>query len=56
VQDATGSRTVTWWSGIKWPGGVEPTLTTTGGDVDVFGFIVTAVANYDGFIVGQGVS
>jgi len=29
-QDATGSRTVNWWSGIRWPGGgVAPTLTTT---------------------------
>lgn len=32
VQDGTGSRTVTWggeFSGIKWPGGSAPTITTT---------------------------
>lgn len=30
VQDATGTRTVTGWpAGVKWSGGVEPTLTTT---------------------------
>jgi hypothetical protein len=28
-QDATGSRVVTWWSNIRWPGGAAPTLTTT---------------------------
>jgi hypothetical protein len=53
VQDATGSRTVTWFSTIKWPGGVAPTLTTTANKTDVFGFIVTSAGNYDGFIIGQ---
>ena len=56
VQDGTGSRTVIWWSTIKWPFGTEPTLSTTGGDVDVFGFTVTSGGNYDGFVVGQGLS
>lgn len=28
-QDATGSRTVTWPSNIKWPDNTAPTLTTT---------------------------
>jgi len=27
-QDATGSRTVTWWSGIRWPGGGGPPALT----------------------------
>lgn len=31
-----GSATVTWWSGIKWPGGTPPTLTASG--LDAFGF------------------
>lgn len=31
-----GSATITWWSGIKWAGGVAPTLTTSG--VDILGF------------------
>lgn len=37
-QDDDGSRTVTWWPNIYWPGGVVPVLTTTPGAVDVFGF------------------
>lgn len=38
-QDATGSRTLTFGSYFKWPGGTAPTLTTTASAVDV----VTAV-------------
>ena len=52
TQDATGSRTVTWFSTIKWAGGVTPTLTTTANKTDVFGFICTSAGNYDGFVVG----
>ncbi len=32
-----GTGTQTWFSGIKWPGGIAPTLTASG--VDVLGFI-----------------
>lgn len=53
VQDATGSRTVTWFSTIKWPGGVTPTLTTTPTKTDVFGFHVTGAGTYDGFVIDQ---
>lgn len=53
TQDGTGSRTVTWFSTIKWPSGVAPTLTTTASKIDVFGFICTGSGTYDGFIVGQ---
>lgn len=28
-----GSRTITWWAGVKWAGGTAPTLTTAGRDV-----------------------
>lgn len=52
TQDGTGSRTVTWFSTIKWAGGVTPTLTTTANKTDVFGFICTSAGNYDGFVVG----
>lgn len=38
VQDTTGSRTVTWPSGILWPQGVPPTLSTGSGDVDLVHF------------------
>lgn len=49
-QDGTGSRTVTWWSSIKWPGAGAPTLTTTANRYDIFSFI------YDGtnyYCVGE---
>lgn len=55
TQDGTGSRTVTWFSTIKWAGGSAPTLTTTGGKRDTLGFRVTGTDTYDGFIVGQNV-
>lgn len=53
VQDGTGSRTVTWFSTIKWDQGTAPTLTTTAGKTDVFMFMVTGTGTYDGFIIGQ---
>ena len=52
TQDGTGSRTVNWFSTIKWPGGLVPTLTTTASKTDVFGFICTSAGNYDGFVIG----
>lgn len=56
VQDGTGSRTVTWWSTIKWANGTAPTLSTTAARVDVFAFICTGTDTYDGFVVGQNLS
>lgn len=38
VQDATGSRTVTWPGSVVWIGGVAPVLQTAGGSVDVITF------------------
>lgn len=38
IQDATGSRTVTWPDSVKWPNDTAPTLTTTGGKKDVVTF------------------
>jgi hypothetical protein len=38
VQDGTGSRTLTWPSIVKWPGGTAPTLSTAAGKRDVFVF------------------
>ena len=52
VQDGTGSRTVTWFTTIKWPGNLEPTLTETVNKTDVFGFICTATNQYDGYVIG----
>jgi len=55
TQDGGGSRTVTWFTTIKWAGGSAPTLTTTGGKRDVFGFRVTGTDTYDGYVVGQNI-
>lgn len=53
IQDGSGSRTVTWFSTLKWPAATPPTLTTTAGGIDVFTFKCTAVNAYDGFVAGQ---
>lgn len=53
-QDGTGSRTVTWFSGIIWAGGSAPTLTTTAGKIDSFGFQYDGT-NYYGYIIGQNI-
>ena len=55
VQDGTGSRTVTFFSTIKWAGGAAPTLTTTASKTDIVGFIVTSSGNYEGFVIGQNI-
>ena len=55
LQDGTGSRTVTWFSTIKWAGGTAPTLTTTANKADTFAFMQTASDEYDGFICGQNI-
>lgn len=55
TQDDVGSRTVTWFSTIKWSGGSAPTLTTTASKRDTFGFRVTGTDTYDGFVVGQNI-
>lgn len=39
VQDATGSRTLTWPALFKWPGGTPPVLTTTPSAKDTFLFV-----------------
>lgn len=52
-QDGTGSRTVTWFSGIKWCAGTTPTLTTTAGKYDVFAFLRIASGEYLGFTPAQ---
>jgi plastocyanin len=48
IQDGTGSRTVTWFSGIKWAGAAAPTLTTTAGRRDVITITCTAAGAYLG--------
>jgi hypothetical protein len=51
-QDATGSRLVSWWAGILWPGGTVPTMTTTANKRDVFSFMRLSTGVYLGWLVG----
>lgn len=46
VQDATGTRTITWPSGTKWPGGSAPILTTAANSVDAVSCLLTGSAVY----------
>lgn len=55
TQDSVGSRTVTWFTTIKWAGGSPPTLTTAANKRDTFGFIRTGSSTYDGFVIGQNI-
>jgi hypothetical protein len=55
-QDATGNRTVTWWSGISWAeGGTPPTLTSGANKTDSFRLICTSASNYMGYVMGQNI-
>lgn len=54
-QDATGSRTMTWPSGLKWAYGVKPTLSTAAGAIDVVHLLWTGV-EWVGFVAGQAVA
>jgi hypothetical protein len=54
VQDATGSRTVTWPASVQWAGGTAPTLTTTANKKDVISFLSDDGVNWTGFVSGQG--
>jgi len=38
-QDATGSRTVTWPSSVRWAGGTAPTITAAANKTDVISFV-----------------
>jgi hypothetical protein len=57
TQDSGGGHDVTWFAGIRWSrGGTPPTLTTTDGKRDTFGFEYFEADNeYDGFVIGQDI-
>lgn len=55
TQDSVGSRTVTWFSTIRWADGLTTTLTTTANKRDTFGFICTGTNTFDGYIIGQNI-
>lgn len=46
VQDATGSRLITWSALFKWPGGTPPTLTTTADATDIIALITDGAFLY----------
>jgi hypothetical protein len=52
VQDATGSRLVTWPAAVRWPGGTAPTLTAAAGRRDVLTFVCTDGSTWLGFVGG----
>ena len=49
-----GSATVSWWTGVKWPGGAIPTLTASGRDVLGF-FTHDGGTTWTGLILGKDV-
>jgi hypothetical protein len=51
-QDATGSRTLTWNSVFKWPGGVAPSLSTAANATDVFSFVLDGTNLYGTYMNG----
>ena len=53
IQDATGSRTLTWPTNVNWPAATAPTLTTTAAKRDRFQFRYnSATATWDGNTLG----
>lgn len=50
-----GSATVNWWSGVKWPYGIAPALTTSGRDVLGF-FTYDGGTTWTGLMLGKAVS
>lgn len=56
VQDATGSRTATWPSSVKWAGGTAPVLSIAASAVDAFAFVCFDGARWEGFFAGKGMA
>ena len=53
IQDATGSRTVSWPAEVKWDGDVEPTWDTGAGTVNIASFYFDGVGYYGSGMVGM---
>jgi len=53
LQDATGSRTVTWPSTVDWPSATAPTLTATVLRADKFVFTAISGTSWLGSVAGQ---
>jgi len=55
IQDGTGSRTLSYGTAYKWPGGTAPTLSTGASAVDIFKFVSDGTSMY-GSTVGLNFS
>jgi len=53
LQDATGSRTVTWPATVDWPSATAPTLTATASKADKFVFTAISGTSWLGSVAGQ---
>jgi hypothetical protein len=53
IQDATGSRTVTWPATVDWPSATAPTLTSTALKADKFVFTAISGTSWIGSVAGQ---
>jgi hypothetical protein len=53
VQDATGSRTLSWGTQWDFPAGVAPTLTTTASAVDRIDYIVRSATSIQAVYTGN---
>lgn len=49
-----GAAAITWWSGVKWPGGTAPALTASGRDVLGF-FTHDGGTTWTGLVLGKDV-
>lgn len=49
-----GAYSITWWSGVKWAGGVAPSLTSSGRDVLAF-FTYDGGTTWTGLLLGRDV-
>ena len=53
VTQNTSAKTLSWNSNYKWPGNSAPTMTATGGAVDVFTFVSDGTYMYGSFSGSQ---
>jgi hypothetical protein len=56
IQDATGSRTVSWGTSFNFAGGTAPTLSTGANAVDVFTFVVERGGTPQLYLIGQALN
>lgn len=55
-QDPSGSRSASWFAGIKWADGAEPSLSSSANVYDSFIFIVLGAGSYLGFVMATNQS